>query len=75
MTKTKLAEYFEIEINALRNLARVISIGYEKKCQFLDRGLGAATLAMLLMDKEGEEKIAEMYEHFKAEILAIGVDK
>ena len=73
MTKTKLAEYFEIEINSLRNLARVTPISAEMKHNFLSRGLGAATLAMLLVDDE--KTVEEMYEHFKAEILAIGVDK
>ena len=71
MTKTKLAEYLEIELNAFRNLARITDVDYAKVSQFLDRGLGAATLAMLLLDKENEEEIAEMYEHYKAEIYAI----
>ena len=71
MTKTKLAEYFEIELNSFRNLARIGEVTYVTASRFLDRGLGAATLAMLLLDKENEEEVAEMYEHYKAEIYAI----
>lgn len=73
MTMTKLAEYFELEINTLARVARIIDIDFAQKCQYLDRGLGATTLAMML--GADEKSVYEMYEHFKAEIYAIGVDK
>lgn len=69
--KEKLAEYFEIEIATIRNLSEEYEVSAEMKHNCVSRALGAATLAMLILDKENEEEIERMFNNFKAKVYAI----
>lgn len=72
MTKTKLAEYFEIEIATIRNLSNAYhEVSTEMKHNCVSRALGAATLAMLILGEENEKEIEQMFNNFKAEIYAV----